>query len=99
MSEQFDTDRYPRWLKNTSFDAGHNSPPMLVLSHIERIEALNAELLNVICLADEIIMEANGAFPLPGNPLRDDCLVVRSYSGNDYHERKRRAALAKATGQ
>lgn len=58
---------------------------------IERLET-------VICLADDVLMEAIGAFPLPGNPHRADCLIIRSISGGDYHERKRRAALARQAG-
>jgi hypothetical protein len=59
-----------------------------------KLRAEIERLTDIICLADELLMEAKGAFPLPGNTLRDAYLIVRSVSGKDYHERKRRAALA-----
>lgn len=59
------------------------------------------DLIAVICLADELLMKARGAFPLPGDPDRENYLIVRSFSGDDYHERKILAAsaIAKATGK
>lgn len=60
----------------------------------DEIERLRA----IVALADEVIMQACGAFPLAGNRLRPDCLIIRSVSGDDYHERKRLAEIARAAG-
>lgn len=63
----------------------------------DRIESLSAEverLRDLLCLADELLMEAKGAFPLPGNPLRQAYLKIREVSGDDYHTRKNRARAA-----
>lgn len=51
-------------------------------------------LIDLLCLADELLMEAKGAFPLPGDPLRDKYLLIRNITGSDYHVRKNRAREA-----
>ena len=51
-------------------------------------------LRDILCLADELLMEAKGAFPLPGNPLRQAYLKVREVSGSDHQTRKNRARAA-----
>jgi hypothetical protein len=68
-----------------------------------RIEALEAEiekLKNLLCLADEAIMDLNGCFPLGHNQrehaLRKACLAIRAVTGDDYDERKRRAGATLA---
>ena len=52
---------------------------------------------NLLCLADETIMELNGCFPLGHGQmeykLRQACLAIRAVTGDDHDERKRRAAL------
>lgn len=52
-------------------------------------------LLNLLCLADEALMLSHGCFPLDPGPLREACLLIRADTGEQYNERKRRAALAK----
>lgn len=64
-------------------------------AHLAAANERIAHLENIACLADELLMSSIGAFPLPGHPLRDDCLLVRWECGDDYHERKRKAALAR----
>lgn len=59
-------------------------------------------LVNLLCLADEALMNLNGCFPFSTNTeeqrsLRDACVAIRKVTGEDYHERKRRAALALLT--
>jgi len=53
--------------------------------------ALIHSLRDHLCLADELLMEAKGAFPLLGNPLRPAYLKIRAITGDDYYERKCRA--------
>ena len=61
---------------------------------LEALEAENERLRDLLCLADELLMEAKGAFPLPGNPLRPAYLKIREVSGDDYTTRKSRARAA-----
>ena len=58
------------------------------------LKAENERLRDLLCLADELLMEAKGAFPLPGNPLRPAYLKIREVSGDDYTTRKSRARAA-----
>jgi Lar family restriction alleviation protein len=68
-------------------------------------ETYAEELKNLLCLADETIMDLNGCFPLGHDQreheLRKACLAIRAVTGNDYDERKRcvRAALAEIEGE
>lgn len=55
-------------------------------------------LVAVIGLADRLLMDAAGAFPLPGNPIRRDYEIIRSVSGNDYYERQKLAEAARLAG-
>lgn len=57
---------------------------------------VNKAMLEALALADETLMQAIGAFPLPGHPLRAACLAIRAFTGDDYNERKRLAAIALA---
>ena len=57
-------------------------------------EAEIARLRDIVCLADDLLMEAKRAFPLPGDPLRYAYLIIRSVSGQDYHVRKAAAQRA-----
>lgn len=59
--------------------------------YVQQIE----ELKDLLCLADDLLMTSIGAFPLPGNPLRDDCVRIRNRTGSDYGERKIRADRAR----
>jgi hypothetical protein len=52
-------------------------------------------LLNLLALADETMMDMHGCFPLDDGPKRQACGMVRNITGNDFNERKRRAALAR----
>lgn len=65
---------------------------------LERMEKENESLRAIVSLADEVLMDAIGAFPLPGNPHRADCLIIRSVSGEDYQKRKELAAAARLAG-
>lgn len=56
-------------------------------------------LKNLLCLADETIMDLHGNFPLDRTNVRqikfnDACKAIRAKTGEDFDERKRRAALA-----
>lgn len=70
------------------------SPFEAAADAIERLEAENARLRDLLCLADAVLMEAIGAFPLPGNVLREACIKIRDETGPDYHHRKDRARAA-----
>ena len=59
--------------------------------YVEQIE----ELKDLLCLADDLLMASIGAFPLPGNPMRDDCIRIRNRTGRDYEDRKIRAERAR----
>lgn len=74
------------------FDAGEplQTACEVIADKDEEIERLK----DVLCLADELLMRVMGAFPLPGNPLRDDMIVIRRITGDDYNMRKSRAILA-----
>lgn len=52
-------------------------------------------LLNVLALADEVIIELAGNWPIDGRPPRPECLAVRAITGHEYLERKRRANEAR----
>lgn len=56
----------------------------------EEIERLK----DILCLADELLMETMGAFPLPNNPLREKMMIIRRVTGDDYNMRTSRAILA-----
>lgn len=61
--------------------------------YVEEIEHLK----DLLCLADDLLMESIGAFPLPGHPLRDDCILIRDQTGKDYGDRKIRAKRARGS--
>jgi hypothetical protein len=61
---------------------------------VAALEAENARLRDLLCLADELLMETIGAFPLPGNPLREKVKLIRDVTGSDYNARKAGAARA-----
>lgn len=65
------------------------------LTICDRAAELLERKLNLLCLADEALMLSHGCFPLDPGPLKEACLLVRAETGEDYDERKRRAALAK----
>jgi hypothetical protein len=52
------------------------------------------ELHNLLCLADELLMSAWGAYPLPGNPAREMMAPIRAVTGSDYQTRKDKARAA-----
>jgi hypothetical protein len=57
-------------------------------------------LRNLLCLADETLMNVIGSFPLDAGPVRDACLAIRRETGKDYQLRKlnARAAIASMKG-
>jgi len=71
----------------------------------KQAEAYAEDLRNLLCLADEAIMDLNGCFPLGPSKrehaLRKVCRAIRAVTGNDYDERKRRASatLAEIEGE
>lgn len=78
-----------------------------ILALLDRLAALEAEraagearvvgLGNLLCLADNLLMDAIGAFPLHGHTMRDGCILIRAETGEHYDTRQARgtAALAK----
>lgn len=61
--------------------------------------AKTAKLVDLLCLADEAIMQEHGCFPLDRTNerqifLNDACTAIRKITGDDYTERKRRARAA-----
>lgn len=94
---QADRDMVEEMDEALGFITERERPILLAAFARHRIAHQAAEverLRNLLCLADELLMEAKGAFPLPGNPLRDAYLKIRAVTGNDYHLRKERAGLA-----
>ena len=77
------------------------------VASLDRLAALEAEraaggarvveLGNLLCLADNLLMDAIGAFPLHGHTMRDGCILIRAETGEHYDTRQARgtAALAK----
>jgi hypothetical protein len=66
---------------------------------VAALEAENARLRDLLCLADELLMVTIGAFPLPGNPLREKVKLIRDVTGSDYNARKAGAARAALAGK
>lgn len=60
---------------------------------VEELKAQIERLTNTLCLADNIIMQGNGGFPLDG-ALRKYCMAIRSLTGGDFRERQRRGQKA-----
>lgn len=61
-------------------------------------------LTDLLCLADEALMDSHGCFPLDRtNPtqikLNDACLAIRAVTGADFSERKRRARATLGSGK
>lgn len=69
-------------------------------THDATLTAQNKALKEALALADELLMEAWGAYPLPGDPNREKMSVIRNITGPDYQTRKilARKALEAANG-
>lgn len=60
---------------------------------IGELKAKVERLGDALCLADSVIMEINGCFPLDG-PLNRKCRIIRGFTGDSYKGRARRAEKA-----
>ncbi len=65
---------------------------------IKKKNAAIEHLKNIICLADELLMDAWGCYHLRYDPNYELMEPIRAISGPDYHGRKERAARAMEKG-
>lgn len=83
-------------------DAPEYAPGCWAAVKAEHMQKRLDNMKDLLCLADEVIMDAIGCFPqFEGTPWakqrRDDCLAIRSVTTEDFDARKVGAQRARTT--